>query len=122
MPLGARTRGYLRGILGSGVMLRAGGLPYGKFIRCERGDVIFKQGYTSISNVTKVLQPLGVRAGTAKIELQQLKPLEFCEVYVVATLRYCSQGKKPGSTGVCGVATQSSFNERIGRLRCIDRL
>src|SRR6202451_4820252 len=34
MPLGARTRGYLRGILGSGDMLRAGGLPYGKFIRC----------------------------------------------------------------------------------------
>src|SRR5580704_4233308 len=37
MPFGARTRGYLRGIFGSGDMLRAGGLPYAKFIRCESG-------------------------------------------------------------------------------------
>src|ERR1700719_1258262 len=58
MPLGARTRGYLRGILGSGDMLRAGGLPYGKFIRCESGNDEFRRRCASMSNLTEALPAL----------------------------------------------------------------
>src|SRR5580693_6370061 len=59
MPLGARTRGYLRGILGSGDMLRACGLPYGKFIRCESGNDEFRRRCASMSNLTGAFTGVG---------------------------------------------------------------